>query len=880
MVARSDSLSRYREKRDFRITTEPDGGKTVYRQAGHVFLVQKHAASRLHYDLRLELGGVLLSWAVTRGPSSDPSQKRLAVRTEDHPLSYKDFEGNIPKGQYGGGTVMLWDVGSWTPLNDPEKGLAEGKLHFKLQGTRMQGGWALVRMRSDKNHKEGSRENWLLIKERDQSAVDDSEQLTETYDTSVVSGRSMEEIASGVAPKKGSAKRKSGPEDSSSKTGKSSEAGNRTGKSKSKSKSKSTDEAGTSQEHSGKLPRFHKLQLAKLVAEVPEGDDWIHEHKYDGYRCLAAVGKAGVRLYSRSGLDWSKKFASLESGIDALVCESALLDGEVVAREGGSKSSFSALQDALTNKAALAIHVFDLLHLNGQSLTDRPLLERKQALQTLLSDSPGATVNGVRYSEHVTGSGEEVLDAICKQGGEGIISKRADAAYRGRRSRDWLKIKCSRRQEFVIGGYSPSSRPGRAFASLLVGNVGDDGQLWYRGRIGSGFSAKTLEILGETLRGLSTTDCPFESVPDRIAFNARWVEPRCVVEVHFTEFTADELIRHGVFMGLREDKMASSVKLERADRKSSGNEKRATRANKVAGVAISSGDREVFPEAGISKQGVAEYYASVGSRMVDLASYRPLSLVRCPKGIDGECFFQKHAGNGFPHELQKIPIKESSGKTRTYCYFTSVAGLVAAAQMGTIEFHTWGARTDNLEKPDRLVFDLDPDQDLDFAEVKQAAIDIRKRLAKLGLASTAMVTGGKGIHVIVWLRRTVSWQTLSLFAKSFAHVMSSQEPGRFTASMSKAHRRNRIFIDWLRNERGATTIAPYSLRSRQGAPVAMPVSWNELQLLDSANEFSIKDVVSRLKRPCPLSKGRYGLQTLSGKTVESLVEESTGEGPD
>lgn len=843
MAASTDPLARYREKRDFLKTSEPDDGNATGRQKGNVFLVQKHAASRLHYDLRLELDGVLLSWAVTKGPSSDPTQKRLAVRTEDHPLSYKDFEGTIPKGQYGGGTVMLWDTGSWTPLHDAQSGLAEGKLHFQLQGSRMRGGWTLVRMRSDKQGRKSTRENWLLIKERDEFAVDDGDSLTDSHDTSVVSRRSMNEIASDTVPSRDIKKRNSDPGD-----------------------------------HSGKLPRFHKVQLATLVTHVPEGDDWIHEHKYDGYRCLAAVGKGGVRLYTRSGLDWSEKFAALEPAINALACESALIDGEVVALNDSRNSAFSALQKALKNKEPLAFHAFDLLHLNGESLTGKPLLERKRALDTLVSDSPEAMSNGVRYSEHVKGSGKAVLDAICKRGGEGIISKRVDAVYRGRRSHDWLKIKCNRRQEFVIGGYSPSSRRGRAFASLLVGDVGDEGQLRYRGRVGTGFSAETLASLGKKMRDLSTTDCPFESVPARIASDARWLDPQCVAEVDFAEFTADGFIRHAVFIGLREDKMAKSVKLERGDRQGRDKGKHAsTQAITVAGVQISSADREVFPETGITKQAVAEYYAGVGSRMVDLVSHRPLSLVRCPQGIGGECFFQKHVGSGFPDELQSIPIEESSGKTEPYFHISSVAGLVAAVQMGTIEFHTWGARTDMLEKPDRLVFDLDPDQDLGFNDVKAAAFDIRKRLDTLGLASLAMVTGGKGIHVIVWLRRTVSWQTLSLFAKAFAHALSSQEPGRFTASMSKARRRNRIFIDWMRNERGATAIAPYSLRSRPGAPVAMPVTWTELKSLGSADGFSLEDVASRLRRTCPLSKGRSDLQTLSRKTVETLIRENSVE---
>ncbi len=807
-----DRLKRYREMRDFSKTPEPRGSSAPAR-SGLSFCVQKHAATRLHYDLRLEWDGVLLSWAVTRGPSPDPSEKRLAVRTEDHPLDYGDFEGTIPKDEYGGGTVMLWDTGQWEPLGDVAEGLDEGKLKFRLQGERMTGGWTLVRMRPKKGE---TRENWLLIKERDAAASDDPDGLTEDFDTSVKTGRSMDEIAQGRMPR---------------------------------SKREEPGRGG----QTGKRPGYRKPQLATLVDAAPDGDEWWHEIKLDGYRCLASLGKGGPRLYTRNGKDWSDKFAPLCEALAALPCKSALIDGEVMAAriEG---SAFSSLQTALSEGGDLVYFAFDLLALDGVDLQREPLTARRAQLERLMSDVPKS--GALRIPDYVRGHGPDVFAAACKAGAEGIICKRVAAHYSGRRGRDWRKVKCTRRQEFVIAGYAPSDKKGRPFSSLLMGQYEGD-RLVYRGRVGTGFKERDFE---ELTGAFTTRKTPaFDAAPRGGARGAVWLRPDLVAEVEFTELTDDGHIRHGAYQGLRRDKPAREVAMETPE---SGEAK-------VLGVRISSPGREVFPSAGLTKLDLAEYYGRVGERMAQIAGRRPLSLVRCPSGLQKECFFQKHPGTTFPKGLPRVAVTESGG-TEDYLYATRPEHWVACAQMGAIEFHIWGARNDKLDRPDRLVFDLDPDEGLSWADVRRAAFDTRDRLADLGLASGALVTGGKGVHVWLPLRRTRERDVVKLFAKTFAHVMAEAEPDRFTATMSKAKRKGRIFIDWLRNQRGATAIVPYSARARPGAPVARPVTWEELRSLDAPNGYRLAGVADWFADACPYLGLMDDLQTLDNGTVEKL----------
>ncbi|MEX2496679.1 MAG: DNA ligase D [Woeseia sp.] len=835
-MAAKERLSEYNARRDFARTREPPGkgGRSRSNKLG--FYVQKHAARRLHYDLRLEWDGVLLSWAVTRGPSPDPGQKRLAVRTEDHPLSYAEFEGTIPRKEYGGGTVMLWDKGRWTPRDDTEKGLEQGKLKFFVEGERMQGGWTLVRMKR-KNSKE--RENWLLIKERDDYAGHDPEELTRAYDTSIATARTMEQIA--------------GEEDAAEGHSAGKNAGRKTASVKKQPRRKKTN---------ARMPAFQMPQLATLTDSVPDGGDWLHESKFDGYRCISAVAGGRVRCYSRAGHDWSEKFARVAEALEDLDCDSALLDGEIVAPEADAGSRFSALQAALSGGGPLEYYVFDLLELDGEDLKARPLVERKATLRKLLGSLPRGVVS---YSEHVRGSGQKVFDAMCKSGREGIIAKKADSRYQGRRSMSWLKIKCTKRQEFVIGGFTPSDKRGRKFASLLVGTF-EDGKLRYRGRVGTGFTERAMDELGNSLQPLEQKTSPFESVTKSIERKARWVRPELVAEIDFAEFTDGGHVRHGAFKGLRADKKPKEVTLERAAHASP------KAREEYYGVRISNPHRVIFPQQGITKAELARYYDAVAGRMLPLMKDHPVSLVRCPKGRNAKCFFQKHASPGFPDELKRVAIAEKKGGRAEYLYIGGAEGLIAGVQMGTLEFHIWGAKIDALEKPARLVFDLDPDDTLDFGVVRLAAAVLRKRLEQLGLKSLALVTGGKGIHVIVPLRRTADWPLVKAFAQSFATRLATEEPDVFIATMSKSRRRGRIFIDWFRNERGATAVAPYSSRAREHGPVATPVGWDELKQLQSSNCFHLDDVIRRMDNRDPWESAASWRQSITRKLLDKVAD--------
>ena len=809
----SDRLKDYNARRDFSKTSEPRGKAAKGKRKGRWFSIQKHDASSLHYDLRLEHDGVLLSWAIPKGPSPKTGDKRLAQRTEDHPLDYGDFEGTIPEKEYGGGTVMLWDKGSWEPRGDVDEMLQEGNLKFDVDGDRMQGGWALVRFRK------GGEGAWLLIKEKDDAAEGSSDALTGSYKTSVETGRRMSEIADSEAPKKAAPDR------------------------------------------SRRAPKFRKPQLATLVDEVPEGDDWLHETKFDGYRALAAIGKGGVSLWTRNGKDWTDKFAALHGAFDPLPCDSALLDGEVMAAKIRG-SSFSSLQRALSEGGDLVFFCFDILELDGEDLTGSTQNDRRARLQALFEDLPED--GPLRLTDQARGGGQELFDAACKAGAEGIVSKKADAIYKGTRTRAWRKVKCSKRQEFVVGGFTPSDKD-RPFASLLVGEHGADG-LRYRGRVGTGYSEDDLAMLSKGFRTRKTA--PFEDVPNSIARDAVWVTPDTVIEVEFTELTEDGHIRHGAYLGTREDKAPGDVSFEAP--KPDSEDKMDEDDKSLAGLRISSPDREVFPGSGCTKLDVARHYERVGERLVEIAGHRPLSLLRAPEGIDGESFFQKHAGKGFPDELQRIQIEESDGEVADYMYATRPEAFVAAAQMGTIEFHMWGSRTDRLERPDRLVFDLDPDAGLGWDDVRSAAFDLRDRLADLGLDAGAMVTGGKGIHLWMPLHRSHDWDLIKTFSKTVAYLLAELEPKRFTANMSKDKRKGRIFVDWLRNERGATAVAPYSLRAREGGPVAVPVQWDELKGLDAANTFDMGAVKERLEDPCPYLRHAEDLQRITSEVHERL----------
>ncbi len=812
-MAVQDPLARYNAKRDFTKTAEPAG--TLAPGHGNSFIVQKHDATRLHWDFRLEIDGVLKSWAVTRGPSLDPAEKRLAVRTEDHPLSYATFEGTIPKGEYGGGTVMLWDRGTWAPIKGKSaKDLEKGHLHFVLDGERMRGEWLLIRLKPRAKEKN---ENWLLRKIDDADAGG-TDVLVETALTSVATGRTMQEIADNIS----SPARGGGPAKLVEGAGRKRVRRGKPPSTTARSRRGAPPRAGED------MPAFQSPQLCTLVDAVPTGADWIHEVKYDGYRALVATGGGKARVHTRSGLDWTDKFRGIAEACAGL--PPALIDGEIVAFKDG-RPDFSTLKDAISSAGEMTLFAFDLLSLNGEDLTALPNVARKERLRALIGDDPR-----LQFAEHIAGAGEPLFETLCREGYEGIVSKKADAPYRGRRTQAWLKIKCTRRQEFVIVGWTPSDKS-RGFRSLLLG-VHEGGTLRYAGKVGTGFSQELMNELRAKLdriaRKTPTVDAPRAAVR-----GAQWVSPKLVAEIAFTETTPDGVLRHPSFLGLRGDKPAKDVVVERPA---------PLPAPAAPAVKVSNRDRVIFPESKVTKGDLADHYAAVAPVMLPWVADRPVSLVRCPQGRAKHCFFQKHDAGSFGDAVHQVPIREKDGGTEDYLYVRDTAGLVACVQMGTIEFHGWGSRVDALEKPDRLVFDLDPDEGLDFADTKKAAEHLKNQLAELGLASFPLLSGGKGVHVVVPLTPTAQWPAVKDFADRFARALAAAEPDRFVAVMTKAKRKGRIFIDWLRNQRGATAIMPYSARARAGAPVAAPVSWTELRDMDTAARWHVGDAAELLER--------------------------------
>lgn len=818
-------IETYNAKRDFAKTKEPKGRKL--KGKGDSFVVQKHDASRLHWDFRLELDGVLKSWAVPRGPSLDPRTNRLAMRTEDHPLDYGSFEGIIPAGEYGGGTVMLWDRGRWIPHpdKDPRKTLAEGHLHFTLEGERMKGEWVMFRMKPKPGEKG---EAWMLKKVTDDFAKpDEGDALVEQCLTSVESERSMAEIAAGEDVWES----------------------NRSGKKGGRAKRKVTPP-----------PPFLAPQLATLADHVPTGSGWLHEFKYDGYRLLLSVGDGAALAWTRNGKDWSDFFAELAEAAAASLPAGCLLDGEAVALDPHGKPNFQLLQSTLkggkgADRPPLAFYAFDLLIDRGEDITGLSNLERKQRLAALLKGVPAPLV----YGDHIVGKGEQLFDRICKDGGEGIISKKASAPYRGTRTKCWLKIKCIARQEFVIVGWQASDKR-RGFRSLHLA-VNEKEGLRYVGKVGTGFDTRTIAALSERMAPMKR-DEPALDVPRTARRGSTWIKPSLVAEIAFTEFTSDGVLRHPSFLGLREDKGAKDVVLEipapvekkkRAPAKSKGT-KLASYAD--LDLRLTSPDRVIFPEDGLTKADLANYYAAVADLlMIDLRD-RPMTLIRCPSGRSKNCFFQKHDSGSMGAHVRHVPVTESDGSTEDYLFVDEPIGALECVQMNTIEFHGWGSRIDPLEMPDRLVFDLDPDVGLDFARVKNAALRLRDLLADLGLETFPLLSGGKGIHVVAPLDQSRDWPTVKSFAERFSRAIAEAEPETFTANIRKNQRKGRIFLDWLRNQRGATAVLPYSARAREGAPVAAPVAWDELPDLAGANIWTIRDARALLDRAA--AKGLKG----------------------
>jgi len=825
-------LKTYRAKRDFGITAEPKG--KVIRKHGNAFVIQKHDATRLHYDLRLELDGVMKSWAVTRGPSLVPGEKRLAVEVEDHPIAYNTFEGTIPKDEYGGGTVMIWDRGHWLPESDPHRGLVKGHLVFTLEGKKLHGGWHLVRMRRRNGEK---RDNWLLIKQDDdagRSAKD--KDILQEKPLSAASGRSMEQIAKGSRKVWHSNRAKTRP--AAPKTHRAAVVTEKSSRAKVKK--------GDLGDGQSPLPTFISPCLASLSDSAPDQGNWVHELKFDGYRMQARLDRGKATLLTRKGLDWTKKFPGIANAISKLPAKTALLDGELVAEGSDGISSFSLLQEDLKNSRydRMIFYAFDLLHLDGNDLTDLPLTTRKNALASFFDGQP----EPLRFSESLSERGSTLLRHACKLGLEGIVSKAADAPYRSGRGHDWIKTKCSERQELVVAGVVPSTADARAVGALVLG-YHDGGKLRYAGRTGTGFTHDAARKLFRKLMAFRSDEPPFESIPteERGARKPIWVKPAMVVEVDFRGWTHGDRVRQASFKGVREDKSAKEVIRERAIAAASGRpalkRSASAKSDTVKGIRLTHPDRVYWDDTGVTKRDLAEYYVKVWKWMRPHLAGRPISLLRCPEGASGQCFFQKHARAGIPVEhLHLVPEKGDE-----IISVDDLDGVIALVQGGVLEIHTRGTTVDDRERADRLVFDLDPGPGTSWNDVVEAARDVRARLSKLKLKSFLKTSGGKGLHVVLPIKPT-PWNEAKTFAQNIADSMAVDSPDRYIATATKSARSKRIFVDYLRNSREATAIAPYSTRARPGAPVSVPIEWSELGSLKSANQYTVLNLVQRLSR--------------------------------
>jgi bifunctional non-homologous end joining protein LigD len=828
-------LEEYRRKRDFARTPEPRGARARPRAERRTFVIQKHAARRLHYDFRLELGGVLKSWAVPKGPSLDPRQRHLAVETEDHPVEYGEFEGIIPAGEYGGGTVMIWDRGEWEPVGDPVRGLERGRLEFRLRGEKLAGQWRLVRMSG-----EGEQRNWLLLKSWDEAA-DRERDICAARPLSVASGRTLEEIRDqGDAVWREGKVVRTGAEATSGRSG----GRSRPGK---------LEPARLPASSRRTLPRDLRPQLAQLVKRIPEGPGWLHEIKLDGYRLLGQIDGGRVRLLTRRGQDWTPKLPRLQEALAALPLSSAILDGELVLLRPDGTTSFQALQNALrdSDRGDVVFFAFDLPYCEGWDLRDSPLVERKRLLRHLLGEATNGKL--VRYSDHVEGRGREFYQQACSRMLEGVISKRADSRYVSRRTRSWVKTKCVHRQEFVVVGYTSPAGERTGFGALLLGYHDDEGRLVSAGRVGTGFDQVTLERLDSRLRALRAEAPPLDVTPPaRLRRDAHWVRPELVAEVEFLEWTEDGSLRHPSFIGLREDKPPEAIVREQPSDppRVSGRGERAARAGTdsaiVASVRITNPDRVLYPQQGLTKVALARYWESVAEDALPHIAGRPLAVVRCPQGRERSCFYQKHVRERAPDGVRGVEISEKT-KTEPVIVVDDVQGLVGLVQLGVLEVHPWGSTLDRLEQPDRVVFDLDPGPDVEFEAVIEGARTVRRLLDRLDLQSFVKTTGGKGLHVVVPLRPRAGWDEVRAFARAVAQAVVRDEPERYVATMSKAKRPGRIFVDYLRNGRGATSIAAFSTRAREGAPVSVPLRWSELGRLEGGDAYDVDGVLRRLR---------------------------------
>jgi bifunctional non-homologous end joining protein LigD len=811
---KSARLSEYKSKRDFSKTPEPIARKVARRGKTLQFVVQKHDARRLHFDLRLELDGVLKSWAVTRGPSMKPGVRRLAVQTEDHPMAYKDWEGEIPKGEYGGGTMIVWDRGTWTPEGDPREGLNNGKLSFLLDGERLKGAFTLVRMKD-----EGKRKNWLLIKRTDEHAMaEEGAEPVEQIMSSAVSGRTNADIAAAKALRP----------DHKARTAKAETI-------------RPTDLLKLPGSRKGILPAFVEPSLAVSAAEPPKSGNWLHEIKHDGYRIQARLDGGKVKLLTRKGLDWSKRFPTIKKSLEALKVKSALLDGEIIVQNESGHSSFSGLQAALKSSSfdRMAFYVFDLLHLNGIDLRGVSLDGRKAVLSKLLTSV--SQEFSLRYIDHLEEKEGDILSHACRLGLEGIISKRADLPYVSGRGEHWVKSKCMLRQEFVIVGYLPASDRKNAIGSLVLAYY-NDGKLHYAGRAGTGYSDEVAASLFQMLSPLKSEVPKFSNAITRSSTkDVVWVKPELVAEVEYRGRTADGLLRQAAYAGLREDKPAVEVVLEQKQNFIPQHGKRPDQADQVS-FKFTSPDRKLWEDVGITKQALGNFYSNIACWIMPHIEGRVLSLVRCPDGVSEKCFFAKHAWMGLDKSIHLVDV----GDEKAMMMVKDIRGVLALVQMSVLEIHVWGSVNTHIETPDRLIFDLDPGEGIDWDDIRNAAVELKERLDAMKLKSFVKTSGGKGLHVVVPVEPIADWSIAKAFCKAVAQQMALDSPSRYVASMAKNRRKGRIFIDYLRNSRGATAIAPYSTRARAGATVAVPIDWSELPAIESSGQFTVLTLENRL----------------------------------
>lgn len=911
--------------RDFAMTAEPRGSSTTKGKSekGLPFVIQKHAATRLHYDFRLGWRGVLKSWAVTKGPSYVPADKRLAVEVEDHPIEYGGFEGSIPKGQYGGGTVMIWDTGTWEPVVDIDEGLSKGNLKFNLNGTKMHGQWALVRMKGDRFGRSDGKPNWLLIKDRDQySRGPEDPAVVEESPNSAITGRSIDEIAGDDDHTWNSnrpEKTKLPPNRSRLTALKERLAGRQAATTERPAPDRESVLHDTPHE---KMPGFLAPELASAADHPPEGDQWLHELKLDGYRIQVHIDGHGssrrVRLFTRRGLDWTRRMPAIAEAAAEVPVRSAILDGEVVVLTPEGNTSFAMLQAAFDEGAGhpLTYFGFDLLHIDGHNLRGLALDRRKTILEGLLQEHDDHDT--LRYSSHVRSHGAELFRQACSHGAEGIVSKLANAPWQPKRTHNWLKSKCVLSQEFVIAGYTPLSNNSYGIGALLLGYY-QDRRLIYAGRTGTGFNQKTHKLLRDRLEKLRQTKTALHQTPADARKDAIWVKPEMVVEVRFSNWTSDNLIRQAAFLGLREDKKPDEVVREEATHipksarqqreqepepspaksssakssshaatNSTSSKRTASTASAhhvaassakkgpsdVAGVRLTHPDKILDEQSRLTKLMLAEYYAAVADHLLPHIAERPLSIVRCPEGSGKPCFFQKHIGMGMPAGIDSVPVAlKKGGPPEKYLTVSKTEGLVGLAQMGVLELHPWGSRNDALETPDRIIIDLDPDPDLPWERVVDSAMEVRGLMSNLGLETFVKSTGGKGIHVVAPIAPEHEWPEVKEFAHHFVLMMERANAKLYLTKMTKSARTGRIFLDYLRNERGATAVAPYSPRARAGARVAVPLAWTELKHTDPKKfgAANFDEWKSRLKRDPWLEMDKVK-QRLTKRAIAAVEE--------